>query len=627
MAQEKKVPDRKAPDKKNPDKTVQDRKVDPRNIYISGTSRMKPEGPDPDDLGETESGQRIAAVQEVFEQLQKSIKTIGIYRHNTTHYGEYLDRTYRLMTDFLERYDALPLKMETLSIKFMNAVVYQDEANEQNIANRFYRDGVRILIFRRGLAAEELLNWVLIVLTNFRSAEYMHEDIVSLMWKQEFANIEYVVVETFAVGTETDGEAKAEVDQIVNYLYSRLTSQAPDHVKFARISLEDLDIELDDVEAAKGVTIKGSPASAQDKAKVQQQLEEEDENRMMPKLVLILFKVLEEEMDQDLGASIQDVFIQLLDSFLMHEDFRSINQMLRKFKGMERKNLPAGNLARIQQIETTYVAKMGEAERIGRVADILESMSEIKEPQEVFRYLTRLDDQAIMPILGVLERMERPEARRLFCDALASLGKDQMDVFQRRLQSSKANLVRDMLYVIDKLNPPDKLKIIASLLNHPNLAIRLEALSTIGSSNEDSCRAYVLKALGDPETQMRITAARLLPNFDLSHATSTLLAMVQADDFDKKEGKEQMAFYAALAQTNTDEAMAFFREQLRASSLISKKKLSEHKRTMVNGLAMSGSIAAYKLLKAELEAGIKEEEVSQAAERACNRLREKLLGT
>lgn len=606
---------------------AQQKKIDPRNVYISGTSEVGAKGKESSDhLNEDETARRVGEMREFFDQWQRSVKTIGIYRHNTSHYGEYLDRTYRLMAGMLEKYGSIALKVEQLGFKYLDVMVYEDEPTEQNFAHKFYRDGVRILIFRQGLTAQELLNFVLICLTNFHSAEMLHEDMVSLLWKTEFDNIEYVVVETFAVGVETEEEAKAEVDKIVNYLYQRLTSQSDDAFNFARISLEDLDIELDDVEQAKGVTIKGTPATEDEKGKIQEELEEEDENRVLPKLVVILFKVLEEELDQDLGMAIEEVFIQLLDSFLMHEDFRGINQMLRKFKGMERKQLPPGNLVRIQQIEERFIAKMGEGERIDRVGSILETMPEIKQPQEVYRYLNRLDEQAILPLLQTLERLERQEARRLFCDALAVLGKDQLDVFQRRLQSQKANLVRDMLYVIDKINPPDKLKLIATLLDHPNLAIRLEALNTLGAGNDDSCRSYVLKALNDSETQMRITAAKLLPNFDLAQATRTLMTIVRQQDFFKKPVQEQMAIYSALAMTNAPDAMEYFRQQLRSSSVISKKKLAEHKRAVVNGLAMSGSINAYKLLKAELERGIKEEEVIGAAQRACNKLREKLLG-
>lgn len=619
-------------DKKGDPAAGQQTKLDPRKVYVSGTSRMKPDGPQSagqaaQQFEDEEITRQVAACTEFFVQLEKGIKQIALYRHNTAQYAEYLERSYRMLADFLTRYETLPLRVEQLGFKFQDGWIYQQDANDQNIAHKFYRDGVRILVFRKGLDIQELLAFVLIVLTNFRSTEYIHEDMVSLMWKQEFSNVEYVVVDTVSVGTESEDEARVEVDKIVNYLYKRLTSKSKDHVAFARISLEDLDIELDDVEQAKGVTIKGTPATPQEKSRIQEQIGEEDENRMLPKLVVILFKVLEEELDQDLGQALEEVFVQLLDSFLIHEDFRGINQMLRKFKSMGRKQLLPANQARILQIETTFTSRMGEAERLDQVSQIIDSMAEIKDPQEVYRYLARLDEQAIMPLLQALEKMERQEARRLVCDALASLGKDQIEVFIRRLESKKANLIRDMLYIIDKLNPIDKLKIVSRLLDHPNLAIRLEALATLGASGEDNCRAYVLKALEDQDMQMRITAARLLPNYDLSMATRTLLAIVSHPDFSKRENKEMAAMFAALASTNTNDAMDWFREQLRASSLISKKKLAEYKRTVVAGLALSGSISAFKLLKAELEAGIKEEDVASAAERACLKLRERLLGS
>jgi hypothetical protein len=635
------------PEKKSNPTGGKKTRVDPKNVYISGTSReaagqapAKAKGQGKGKKGELQSAgqaseqfedeelaKQVAAGVEFFKQLNKGFKQIALYRHNVAQYDEYMERTYKVLCAILQKWETMPLRVEQLGFKFKDAWLYQEDASEHNIAHKFYRDGVRILVFRSGLSAQELLDFILICLTNFRSTEYIHDDMVSLMWKQEFASIEYVVVDSVSVGTESEEEARVEIDKIVNFLYNRLTSKSADHVAFARISLEDLDIELEDVEQAKGVVIKGQPASKDEKVHIQEQIDEEDENRLLPKLVVIMFKVLEEELDQDLGQALEEVFIQLLDSFLIHEDFRGINQMLRKFKTMGRKKLPQGNLARIQGIETAFTSRMGEAERLDQVSQIIDAMAVINDPQEVYRYLTRLDDQAMVPLLQALERMERQEARRLVCDALATLGRGQLDVFVRRLESKKANLVRDMVYVIDKLNPVDKLKILARLLDHPNLAIRLETLRTLGSSGEDTCRAYVMKALSDGDMQMRIMAARMLPNYDLSLATKTLLSICSLPDFNKRHAKEQTAIYAALASTNTADAMEWFREQLRATSLISKKKLSEAKRIVVNGLALSGSIAAFKLLKAELEAGIKEEDVAEAAERACGKLRERLLGS
>lgn len=602
--------------------------LDERTVYLSGSLRAdKSKQTIAAQLTDEDIGRRQQMARTFFEHFMRGLKNIGIYRHNVAHFKEYLERAYKSLVDFLRAYETLALRVESLGFKYFDQLVLEEEASEQSIAHKFYRDGVRILIFRQGIDEEELLQFALLCLTNFHSTEFMFEDMVSLMWKASFAHIEYVVVETYAVGQESQEQAKAEIDKIVNYLFKQITAQTDDRFSFARVSLEDLEIELEDVQQAKGVVIKGTPASTQQKARVLQQLEEEDAARALPKLVTILLKVLEEEIDTQLGEALQDVFSQILDSFLIHEDFRGINQMLRKMRSVQRKQLPPGNLELIERIEQNFIARMGEAERLGRVAEILDTTAQINEPQEVYRYLTELNEQAILPLLGALERMERLEARRLICDALATIGREQLDVFVRRLSSEKANVVRDMLYIIDKLSPPDKLSLIAKLLEHPNLVIRLEALNTLGTSGDQACVNFVMKALGDKDSQMRIAAAKLLANFDMAKASRTLLTIVRHPDFQKRNSQEISAFYAALIMTATPDALAFFREELRESARLGKKKLIEHKKELINGLALSGSITAFKLLKGELEAGIKEDEVRELAERACQKLREKLLGS
>lgn len=605
--------------------------LDPTNIQFAKTTSVKPpknaEGEIAEEDGKDRAAAQVAAVMEIFPALLRGAKTISVYRHNTSQYSEYLGQTFQLISDYLSQHEQLRLQVEQTGFKLNGVYVYQEDASEQNLATRFYRDGVRILVFREGLALEELKNLILITLANFRAVENMFEDTVSLMWKNEFEHIEYIVVETIATGGEAEDNARDEVDKIVNHLYGRLTSTSTDSISFARISIEDLDIEIGDVEQAKGVSIRGTTATPEQQALVQREIQEEEENRMLPKLAVILFKVLQDELDNDLGQAVEDVFLQLLDSFLIRADFRGINRTLHKLDSLLALNLPPGNLSRIRQIAERFAIWMAEPERLEQVAQILNRMPEIREPEEVFRYLTRLDETASVPMLTIVEQMERFDARRLFCDALVKIGKEHVDLFVRRLESPKANLVRDMLYIIDKLNPPNKYSLLSKLLGHANLAIRLESLHTLGTSGQAHCRAYVLQALEDPNLQMRLAAVKLLPNFDLEQASGTLLRIAQAADFQQREDQEKSAISTALAMTNTEEALDFLKTELRASNLVGKRKHFEHKLCVLSGLVQSGSIGVFKMLKAELETGHLDEELKRAVHAACLKLREKLLGT
>ncbi len=80
-----------------------------------------------------------------------------------------------------------------------------------------------------------------------------------------------------------------------------------------------------------------------------------------------------------------------------------------------------------------------------------------------------------------------------------------------------------------------------------------------------------------------------------------------------------------LATTNSLEALHYMRGMLQASGLFSKKKILEHKRYVIAGLANSGSINAYKILVTEVKRGFKDSSVASAAQRACEVLKQRLL--
>ncbi len=304
----------------------------------------------------------------------------------------------------------------------------------------------------------------------------------------------------------------------------------------------------------------------------------------------------------------------------------SINKILGKFENLLSRRPPSGNLAMINQIRKLFLMKMGEPERINRVASILDSSAELNQPGEIRQYLYALDEASLVPMLQALEQTDNPRARPLWRDALAVVGKKRIELFTRRLSSDKSTFVQDLLAIIGTLDPNSRITAMTDLLHHPALDVRTEALSTLAADGNQASLPYVLKALDDSDARLRMTAARLLVNFNPSLAAATLMKLVKHSDFLKKSASEQMAFYAALAMTNTTEALAYFHDQLHAYQLLARKKLIEAKCLLVDGLAQSGSIVVFKFLKSELEAGISEAEVRSAAEQACSRLRETLLG-
>jgi HEAT repeat protein len=577
-------------------------------------------------LDEANTASRIPEVQEFFNLLQNSIHSINASHRDPNRYDEHLRPAYQALVNFFERFESLTLTVEPLAFTFLESVVYHAEESEHNIAQRLYRDGVRTLTLHRGIPIEELLDLVLILSANVRSPEYAYNDTVSMLWKREFTHLEYAAIETAAVGSESEEQARLAIRAIVNFLSSQLTVDQTNHIQPARGSTEEYESEPYDLSRADGPPMRGRPANPEEKSAVLRQLGEEDENRIRPKLIAIVFQILEGALDQDLGQAIEEIFIQLLDSFLMYEDFRSINKILDKFEYASRRRLPPENLALINRIRALFLKKMSAPERIEQIARIMDSSAELTQPEEILRYLGALDEVALLPMIEALERTDNPQARPLWRDALIIVGKKRAELFMRRLSSNNPAFVQDLLTILGTLDPNSRLKAMTDLLDHSAIEIRIEALSTLAADGTPASQRYILKALNDANELFRMTAARLLTNFEPSTAAATLLTLIKHSEFSKKSPQEQTALYAALAMTNAAEALEYFRQLLHSSQFLARKKLIETKRLMVDGLAQSGSIVIFKFLKGELEAGIAEAEVRAAAEQACARLRETLLG-
>ncbi len=559
-----------------------------------------------DPLSLPENKEKLELAKEFAFHLAKGIKNIGIYRHNTSRYPEFLQKAFEAVQKYGEKHGALSLKVEAQCFSMFKQTLLEASDND-NLPYKFFRDGIRHLIFRPTLTADEFLKFVLIALSDPTRTE----DILAQLWKAGFENIEYIVVEGFSVGEKDEEEVAVEVDKIVGYLYSRLRSTSDDYLRFARVSSEDLEMKLEGVDQVRGAVVSGVTADDKLVKKLQQDLKEDEEVRLFPKLSAAIFQVLEEAGFEN-EAAFEEVLLQLVDSMLMQEDFATINALVVKLRSLERNANLAAQGARLRKFLQT---KMGEEQRLRRVGEILNT-GKARNPAEVRSYLGVLEREAIPPLLEILETIEVQENRPLICDALAALGKNDADPFLRRLQSEKSQMVRDMIYIIDKCDFPDKMKYFGETLKNPNLAVRLEVLAILSRSKSEQCRRFIVSALSDSNPQMRIQAAKVLRNSAADKAAADLIGVVKSEEFDKREMPEKEAIFVALGSTEQPAALAYFGQLLIQKSLLRRGKIKEDKLLAVAGLSAMPSIPSYKALQAVIDDKGNESEVVSAARRA-----------
>jgi hypothetical protein len=550
--------------------------------------------------------------------LLKGIKQIGMYRHNEAKYPEFLGKALEAVTQYTDKHGPLSLKVDQQNFLLHNEALF---AEDTPLPYKFFRDGIRQLIFRPGMTLAEMVTFTLIALSE---PERGADDALAQLWKANLEHVEYVVVEGFTMDNASEEEVAVEVDKVVGYLYARLRTNSDDFLRFARVSAEDLDANLEGVEQIRGVVVQGSYASDALKARLQREIEEEEGSRLFPKLVSAVFQVVEGGVD-DMGL-LEELFLQLLDAMLIQDDYATINQMVLKLRALEQRELVEGTGEHIQRLLRYFVQKMGDEQRLIRMGETLK-YSRPKNPADITRYLQSLDEHAVIPLLTVLEMLEVPESRILLCDVLAGFAKERPDPFVLRLQSDRPQTVRDMVYILERCQHPERLKMFAQVLKGKNLVVKLEVMNIIARGNTAECRRLIAELLNDPISQVRMLAARLLPEFDREKAYLELLRIVKEPAFEKKTPDERAAFFMALGSTGLPQALTWMTQLVAVKpSLLNKKKVLDDKLLAIQGLEGACNVQSYKVLQGVVEDKSQPVEVLTAARKAMYQTRKALFG-
>ncbi|KFA92340.1 HEAT repeat domain-containing protein [Archangium violaceum] len=558
--------------------------------------------------------EKLEAARNFTFHLLKGIKQIGMYRHNEARFPEFLSRATEALAAYTDKHGPLSLKVEQQNFMLHGEPTFSEDTP---LPYKFFRDGIRQLIFRPGLTVAELVTFTLIALSE---PERGAEDVLAQLWRSGLEHVEYVVVEGFKMDEVSEQEIEVEVDKVVGYLYSRLKTNSDDYLRFARLNAEDLDSKLDGVEQMRGLVVAGNYASDDLKARLQREISEEENARLFPKLMSAIFQVIEGGVDDT--ALLEEVFVQLLDAMLIQDDYGTINQIVLKMRSMAQRS-PGSSIGSLLE---HFVLKMGEEQRVMRVAEMLKS-TRPKQPVDITRYLQVLDASTIFTMLNALETIEIPENRLLVCDVLARFAQENPQPFVQRLESDRPQTVRDMVYVLEKSNHPDRVKMFGLVMLNKNLAVKLEVMNIIARGRTAEARKLILEAFNDPAAQVRMLAARLLPEFDRDKAYVDLVKWMKHPDFEKKSIEERTAIYTALGSTGLPGAISMLLQLIAVKpTLLNKKKVLEDKLLAIAGLAGACSIPSYKALQGVVEDKNQPVEVLNAARKAMYQTKKTLFG-
>ncbi len=579
-------------------------------------------------IGEAE----VAHLRKAFMELKKGLKTIAFNRHRTADYLGYVQHAHAMLASFLDAHRQLEVKLEVSTYVVGDKPVFEDDGHEQNLIYPLWQVGIRLLVLKQGITPEELIKFFMTIV-DFKKTDNS-QDLLTTLWKQDYDCVEWVVVSDFSLGDDRDSDGaredvEVEVEKVLSFLHDQLRSDTVDGIAFARVSVADLELKLTQLEQLRQTVVDKAVIAGDAIAQVQAQVHE-DERHLLERICNILFDVMTLPATPSELDDIQAALEQLLDGLILEGRFSTIDTLLAHCDALAMKpDLPQANREMARNCGDRLFMLMHEGQRVRAVGNALNT-GRTKDLEGVKRYLLRLGPTATLLLIDTLDTLNAPGHRRMIADVIVEVGKQGVPVFAKRLASAPSNLAKDLLYIIDKIDPPNKLELFSPILSHENAVLRMEGLTTIGRNKNEKCFKIILEVMEKHEVpQMRAHAARIVAEYPPSLAEPALLGQVKNAAFEEKAEGEKRALIGALARVESDGARAWVRSQFsEKAKLFGGTKVDDRKLMAISALAAVPGMPTLQLLAeiAKNEAKLHSKDVVETARAAAIEMKNRLLG-
>ncbi len=525
----------------------------------------------------------VKSTKALIQTFLHTMKAYRLYEASHPMLSKYMDR---LKTDFdryFDEFDSFVLQVGEHKLFYRGKVVYESQDVKESLAFLFYKDGIREIQFFRDLEFREVVDF-LDVVRKADSISRLEDDLVTLLWEKDLSHITITTVDEFL--EEGINFVPATVEDLkVGLEYKKLEGEG----------LEEK-VKEEEKEEAQGLVAEGLKQAlnlSPDQSLVQAcqltpdeiaeinrkvQLEQDPENicNLIDNLIEILLHLGE---DMDAYENMISYFERTIESLLEQRMLGKAVTILKNLNdAMESIALKDKQIFAIGRI----VKNFSSSRPIELLGKIMKDNGK-GESELILQYFRLLTKQAVEPLCHLLGELDSGRWRKVICDHLAELCKEDIQPLSKFLSDSNPLLVCHILYILGKVGHPSTVKYLKNLVVHQDPKVREETLQVLSKFGEKG-KDLILKYLGDSLAAIRGKASLSFARIAKKEAVKPLLDIILSEDFYKRDFNEKTSFFRALAETGSKEAIPALEKIAKKRKWFQKDKWNEMRICAANTL-------------------------------------------
>ncbi len=476
-----------------------------------------------------------AQVAELINSVVKALRAFHMYLPNNPIYQRATENVRAAFAPIWAVVDQLALTVAETDFVWEEQVVYHQPAKGESLAWGLFKDGMRSLTIRRGAEEEELPRFLEMVNQARYLAADAGDDLLTLLWEQEYQFIQYHFVEFFGEGggalPESSGSAAAPANdpETAKARQAQAAEEAPPRPKGV-VDLEEFDSTLYFLDEAE------INAVAAD-------LQEEYRRDARGAAINVLFDLFELHGDPAIRDEILGTLEGLFPNFLNARDFRTAAAVLRDAKVVTGRapGLTAENRARLD----AFVTKLSEPAIVGQLVQSLDEAPALAGQAEVAEVLRELQGAALEPVLAWLPKLSSAPLREVLEGVVDRLAAAHGNEVLRILRNPESEALAGVVPLCGRLMLHQAVPGLGEVSRHQDAALRLAAVQALAQLGTPAALGFIDQAIEDGDRAVRLVAVRSAGARGYKGALKRVEGVVLGRAVKEMDLTEKMAFFEA----------------------------------------------------------------------------------
>lgn len=499
-------------------------------------------------------------VEELLRQLARAVKTRQLYLPNNPIYQRSVEQLQAAFAPLWEQTSEVVLQISETEFRWSGVVVHQESTGGESLPWTCYKDGLRELTLLQGVEEEEITVF-LDILQRVRKSSPDEDDLLTLLWEQEFELLRYRFVD-LGIDTSMVLEPSEESSKEKRIPIVEITSEAEaeqDAPKEGIIRMEDLDATLyfldeEEIQYLRSEVLK------------------EQASNLHRNVTAILLDIFELEGSDAVRDEVCGIFESYVPQLLMARDHGTAAYLLREVADLAR-------MESLRPIDRERLARLPESLSapgvLAQLLQVLEDGDAAASQEDLEALFQELRGGTLGTVLGWLGsgRASNPAVRTALEGAAKRLAAANTGALVALITSEEPGTALEAIRRAGELRTPVAVAPLARVMagHLPELRrVAAQALAQIGSPG---AMRVLEGVLDDADRDIRITAVRAVGVHGYRAALPKVEAVVTGKAVRDADLTEKMACFETFGLLARDEGVEQLAALLSGRSLVLRRRI------------------------------------------------------